>query len=263
MDLQLKGKVALVTGASRGLGFATASVLVREGCRVAVNSRSEKNARTAAGRIASENGAQVIGLAGDLSVAGVAEKVVAAAVEALGGLDILITNTGGPPAGPFESFDEETWQQAVDLSFISHVRLIRAALPFLRKSSAPSVLTVTSYVVKEPMLNLVLSNSIRAATVGLTKSLAQELGKEGIRFNSILPGWTETERVQELMAFRAKNNYTTIEEETAKQAAEIPLGRMGRPEEFANVAAFLVSPAASFVHGVAMPVDGGIIKATL
>jgi 3-oxoacyl-[acyl-carrier protein] reductase len=113
------------------------------------------------------------------------------------------------------------------------------------------------------MLNLVLSNSIRAATVGLTKSLALELGKESIRFNSIMPGWTETERVSELMAFRAKNNYTTIEEEIAKQSAEIPLGRMGKPEEFANVAAFLVSPAASFVHGVAMPVDGGIIKATL
>jgi len=183
-------------------------------------------------------------------------------VERLGGLDILVTNTGGPPAGPFESFDESAWQKAVDLSFMSHVRLIQAALPYLRKSSAPSVLTVTSYVVKEPMLNLVLSNSIRAATVGLTKSLALELGKDGIRFNSIMPGWTKTERVGELMAFRAKNNYTTIEEEAAKQAAEIPLGRMGKPDEFANVAAFLVSPAASFVHGVAMPVDGGIIKAT-
>ena len=113
------------------------------------------------------------------------------------------------------------------------------------------------------MLNLVLSNSIRAATVGLTKSLALELGKDGIRFNSILPGWTETERVVDLMAFRAKNNTTTIEVETDKQAAEIPLGRMGRPEEFGRVATFLVSPAASFVHGVALPVDGGIIKATL
>ena len=263
MDLRLKGKVALVTGASRGLGYATALTLAREGCRVAVNSRSEENTKSAAGKIASETRTQVIGLAGDVSEAGVAEKVVTATVEALGGLDILITNTGGPPAGPFESFDESAWQKAVDLSFMSHVRLIRAALPHLRKSSAASVLTITSYVVKEPMLNLVLSNSIRAATVGLTKSLALELGKDGIRFNSIMPGWTETERVVDLMSFRAKNNNTTTEEETRKQAAEIPLGRMGKPEEFANVASFLVSPAASFVHGVMMPVDGGIIRATL
>jgi 3-oxoacyl-[acyl-carrier protein] reductase len=263
MDLQLKDKIALVTGASRGLGFATASVLAREGCRVAVNSRDEGKVKAAAQKIATETGTQAIGLAGDVSKPGIADELIAAAVEKLGGLDILITNTGGPPAGPFESFDEAAWQKAVDLSFMSHVRLIRAALPHLRKSSAPSVLTVTSYVVKEPMLNLVLSNSIRAATTGLTKSLALELGKDGIRFNSIMPGWTETERVSELMAFRAKNNYTTIEEETAKQATEIPLGRMGKPDEFANVAAFLVSHAASFVHGVAMPVDGGIIKATL
>ena len=146
---------------------------------------------------------------------------------------------------------------------MSHVRLIRAALPHLRKSSAASVLTVTSYTVKQPIPNLVLSNSIRAATVGLTKSLALELGKENIRFNSILPAWTQTERVEELMAFRAKNNNTTVEEEIAQLTAEIPLGRMGQPQEFANAAVFLVSPAASFIHGVMLPVDGGIIKATL
>lgn len=263
MDLGLKDKRALVTGASRGLGYATALTLAHEGCRVAVNSRSQENAKAAAEKIASETATQAVGLAGDVSKASVAEEVVAAAVDALGGLDLLVTNTGGPPAGAFESFDEAAWQKAVDLSFMSHVRLIRAALTHLRKSAAASVLTVTSYVVKEPLQNLVLSNSIRTATVGLTKSLALELGKEGIRFNSILPGWTETERVQELMAYRAKNNSTTIEEETAKQAAEIPLGRMGKPEEFANVAAFLLSPAASFVHGVALPVDGSIIRATL
>ncbi len=145
---------------------------------------------------------------------------------------------------------------------MSHVRLIRAALPHLRKSSAASVLTITSYTVKQPAPNLVLSNSVRAATVGLTKSLAMELGKENIRFNSILPGWTATERVQELMAFRAKSNNTTAEEEVAKQTAEISLGRMARPEEFANAAVFLVSPAASYIHGVALAVDGGIIKGT-
>jgi 3-oxoacyl-[acyl-carrier protein] reductase len=262
MDLGLKDKRALVIGASRGLAFATALTLAREGCRVAVNSRDAEKIKAAAEKIAGETGTQAIGLAGDVTEIGMAEKIVEQTVQALGGLDILITNAGGPPAGSFETFDEETWRKAVDMSFMSHVRLIRAALPHLRKSFGASVLTITSYVVKQPMQNLVLSNSVRAATVGLSKSLALDLGKEGIRFNSIMPGWTMTERVMDLMAFRAKNNHSTVEEEIEKQTAEIPLGRMGEPQEFANAAVFLVSPAASFIHGVALPVDGGIIKAT-
>jgi 3-oxoacyl-[acyl-carrier protein] reductase len=262
MDLGLKDKRALVIGASRGLAFATALTLAREGCRVAVNSRDAEKIKAAAEKIAGETGTQAIGLAGDVTEVGVAEKIVEQTVQALGGLDILITNAGGPPAGSFETFDEETWRKAVDMSFMSHVRLIRAVLPHLRKSSAASVLTITSYVAKQPIPNLVLSNSVRAATVGLSKSLALDLGKDGIRFNSIMPGWTMTERVMDLMAFRAKNGHTTVEEEIEKQTAEIPLGRMGEPQEFANAAVFLVSPAASFIHGVALPVDGGIIKAT-
>jgi 3-oxoacyl-[acyl-carrier protein] reductase len=262
MDLQLKNKRALVTGASRGLGYATALTLAREGCLVVINSRDGGKIKAAAGKIASATGMEVIGLAGDVTSAEVPAALVAQTVEALGGLDILITNAGGPPPGPFESFDEAAWQKAVDGSFMSHVRLIRAALPYLRQSDAASVLAITSWVSKQPMLGLVLSNSIRAATAGLVKSLALELGRDGIRFNSIMPGWTETERVQDLMAFRAKNNTTTIDEEITKVVTEIPLGRMGKPDEFANVAAFLVSPAASYVHGVSTPVDGGIIKGT-
>lgn len=263
MDLQLKDKRAFVAGSSRGLGFATAMTLAREGCKVAVNSRQAENAKAAAQKIAAETGAQTIGFVGDVGDASTAENLIQSVIDVFGGLDILITNAGGPPAGSFEIFDEATWQNAVDTSFMSHVRLIRAALPHLRKSQSPSVLTITSYTVKQPIPNLVLSNSIRAATVGLTKSLALELGKENIRFNSIMPGWTQTERIMELMSFRAKTNNTTVEEETAKQTAEIPLGRMGQPQEFANAAVFLVSPAASFIHGVTLAVDGGIIKATL
>jgi len=263
MDLGLKNKTALVTGASRGLGFATALTLAREGCRVAVNSRSEENAKAAAEKIASETGAQAIGLAGDVSEIGVAEKLVEGTVRAFDGLDLLLTNSGGPPAGLFESFDEAAWQKAIDLSFTSHVRLIRAALPFLRKSKSASVLTVTSYTVKQPLPNLVLSNSIRMATIGLTKSLALELGQDGIRFNSILPAWTETERVVELMTVRATANKTTVQEETEKQSAQSPLGRMGHPEEFANAAVFLLSSAASYITGAMLSVDGGMYKGTL
>lgn len=263
MDLGLKDKIALVAGSSRGLGYATAFALAKEGCRVAINGRDEARIKSVAEKLGKETGTQVIGLAGDVGLPDVPEKLIRQTVDAFGGLDILVTNAGGPPPGAFESHDEANWQKGIDLSLMSHVRLIRAALPHLRKSSAASVLTVTSYSVKQPIANLVLSNSIRAATVGLTKSLALELGREGIRFNSILPGWTETERVGELMTARATANRTTVEEETRKQSAESPLGRMGRPEEFAAAAVFLVSPKASYVTGVMLNVDGGMYKGTL
>ncbi|MDP2995187.1 MAG: SDR family NAD(P)-dependent oxidoreductase, partial [Anaerolineales bacterium] len=170
MDLKLKGKRALVTGSSRGLGYATALALAKEGCRVAINSRDEARASAAAAKISAETGGKALGLAGDVADPDVPERLVNEAARLLGGLDILITNAGGPPAGTFESFDEAAWQKAIDLSLMSHVRLIKAALPYLRQSKAASVLTVTSYSVKQPIQNLVLSNSIRAATVGLTKS---------------------------------------------------------------------------------------------
>ena len=263
MDLHLKDKNALVTGSSRGLGRAVALCLAREGCRVAINSRDEAQISKAAKDIAGETGARVIGLAGDVADQEVPERLVGESARAFGGLDILITNAGGPPSGVFESFNEAAWQKAIDLSLMSHVRLIRAALPYLRKSTAASVLTVTSYSVKQPIPNLVLSNSIRAATVGLTKSLALELGIAGIRFNSILPAWTETERVYDLMKSRAELNHSTLEQEIAKQSMDSPLGRMGQPEEFANAAVFLVSPAASYITGVMLAVDGGMYKGTL
>lgn len=260
MDLQLKDKRAFIAGSSRGLGYATALLLAKEGCRVTINSRDAASVKAAAEEIGRETGTQAHGIVGDVSEADAGEMLIKYATEFLGGLDILITNAGGPPAGSFEIFDEQTWQQAVDMSLMSHVRLIRAALPHLRTSQAPSVLTITSYTVKQPAPNLVLSNSIRAATAGLTKSLAVELGKDGIRFNSILPGWTLTERVESLLGFRAENNKTTPDQEKARQIAEIPLGRMGRPEEFANAAVFLVSPASSYITGVMLNVDGGIVK---
>jgi 3-oxoacyl-[acyl-carrier protein] reductase len=263
MDLQLKDKCALVTGASRGLGYAIALGLAKEGARIALNSRDEKTLSAAAAKLVKETGSQVIPLPGDVSDPAIPEKLVTKTVETFGSLDLLVTNSGGPPPGKFETFDDTTWKLAVELSLMSHVRLIRAALPHLRKSSSASVVTITSLSVKQPIENLVLSNSVRAATVGLTKSLALELGVDGIRFNSILPGWTETERVYELMTARAKARGGTIEEEFTRQAKDSPLGRMGKPEELANATVFLLSPAASYITGVMLGVDGGMYKGTL
>ena len=263
MDLGLKGKCALITGSSRGLGYAAARAVALEGCHVAINGRNLAHLNESAGNLGEEAGVNVYPIPGDIAGISQPQAIVQETVQALGGLDLLVTNAGGPPAGDFENFAEETWQQAIELSFMSHVRLIKAALPYLRNSSIPSVLTITSYSVKQPIPNLVLSNSIRAATVGLTKTLALELGSDGIRFNSILPGWTKTERVLELMRHRAEANSSTIEEELRKQAAISPLGRMATPEEFGNAAAFLLSPAASYITGVMLTVDGGMYKGTL
>ncbi|MBN2502002.1 MAG: SDR family oxidoreductase, partial [Anaerolineales bacterium] len=224
--------------------------------QVVINSRSQDSLLAAADALTQESGAQVFAAAGDVADPEFPAKLVEEAVAKLGGLDILITNAGGPPTGAFEAHAEATWEKAIDLSFMSHVRLIRAALPHLRQSDAPSVLTITSISVKQPIDNLILSNSVRAATVGLTKSLSLEIGA-GIRFNSILPGWTMTDRVTHLLETRAEGNNTSLETEAQKIAASIPLGRLGEPAEFANVAVFLVSPAASYLNGVMLQVDGG------
>ncbi len=262
MDLKLNGKRAIITGASRGLGFAVASTLAEEGVEIIINARDETALTKAATSIHNRTGSRVIPIPGDITDPKTPILLMEAVQSHFGGVDLLLTNAGGPPPGPFDTFSDEDWSKSVELSFLSHVRLIRSTLPALRESSCASILTVTSFSVKQPLPNLVLSNSIRAATVGLTKSLALELGPAGIRVNSILPAWTDTERVQELMQARANNNKTTIEEEIAKLTRESPLGRFGTPQEFANAAVFLLSPAASYITGVMLTVDGGFYKGT-
>ena len=263
MDLGLKDRSVLVTGASRGLGFAVARLFAAEGARVAVNARDAARLESAAASIFAETGAVVVALPGDVSAPEVPAGLVEQTLRAFGGLDILITNSGGPKPGSFESLSDADWQRSVDLTLLAHVRLIRAALPALKASSAASILTVTSMSVKQPIPNLVLSNSVRSATVGLTKSLALELGPLGIRVNSILPSWTETERIVELMTARAAANGSTPAEEIARQAKESSLGRLATPDEFARAAVFLASPAASYLTGVMLSVDGGMYKGTL
>ena len=260
MDLGLKGKCALVAASSSGLGYATALELAREGCKVVVNGRGDERAKRAGYTIEQETGSMVRAVVGDTGDPAVPQRLVDEAVGFMGGLDLLVTNAGGPPPGGFESLTEAQWETGINLSFMSHVRLIHAALPHLKKSDAASVLTMTSWTVKQPMPNLILSNSVRLATIGLTKSLALELGGDGIRFNSILPAMIDTDRVKRLQEARAMNNGTTLDEEKARDAASSPFGRIGRPDEFAKAAVFLLSPAASYITGLMLVIDGGQYK---
>lgn len=263
MDLGLRGAKVLVTAASGGLGAATARQFSLEGALTVINSRNLEALQTTAASINAESGNPVYTHAGDVTEPKAVEKLVSNAVSMLGGLDILVTNAGGPPAGTFENFDHSAWRSATELTLLSAINLIRAALPHLKQSHRPAVLAVVSLSAKQPVENLTLSNTLRPAVVGLTKTLSLELGETGIRFNSILPGVTETSRVDQLMQARAEKNNTDPDTEREKAAASIPLQRLGKAEEFANVAVFLCSPAAGFVNGVALPVDGGAIRATL
>ncbi len=260
MNLQLDQRIALVTAASQGLGYATALQLSREGALVAVCSRNEARINAAADAIHAETRRPVLGVRADVSKAADVKRLVQRVVDEFGGLDILVTNAGGPPNARFTDTNDTMWQSAFDLLMMSSVRLIREALPHLRQSSAPSVLTITSIAAKQPITDIVAGSSLRMAVIGLTKTLALDLGSERIRFNSILPGWTETERIQDLIETRAQRHSVTIEEELARQAETCALGRMATPQEFANAATFLVSPAASYITGIMLSVDGGTYK---
>lgn len=263
MDLGLQGAKVLVTAASQGLGAATAHSFSREGAQVVINSRDLAKLQQTATRISEDTGQVVFTHAADVSDPARAAQLVRNAAEMLGGLDVLVTNAGGPPAGTFDDFDEAAWQAAAELTLFSAVNLIRAALPYLRQSRRAAILAVVSVAAKQPVDNLTLSNVLRPAVVGLTKTLSLELAPQGIRVNSILPGITDTERIDALMQSRAAKNGTTPADERRKAAESIPLGRIGTAEEFANTAVFLCSPAGGFITGVALAVDGGATLATL
>ena len=258
MDLGLKDKVAVVTGSSKGLGLATAKQLLNEGAKVVISSRSQENLDKAVAELGDST--DLLAVTCDVTNPDDCGNLVKRTIAAFKALDVLITNCGGPAPGIFEDLTDDQWNDAIDKSFKSHIYLINAALPYLKKSSSPSILTVTSFTTKQPLENLILSNAVRAATIGLTKSLSQEFGRYKIRVNSILPGWTLTDRVDALLNNRAKVNDSSVDQESAKITNAIPLNRMGQPEEFGRVAAFLSSPAASYINGVMLNVDGGIYK---
>jgi 3-oxoacyl-[acyl-carrier protein] reductase len=217
----------------------------------------------AADEIRAETGADVLSLRADVTQQSQIETLVNATLERFGRVDILFVNAGGPKPGDFLSLTPEDWESAVNLTLMSAVRLCYAVVPHMLERGGGSIVTTQSYSVKQPIDNLILSNSIRLAVIGLMKSLANELGPKGIRVNSINPAWTWTERVEQLMADRAMRNHSDIETESSKVTGAVPLGRMGTVQEFAQAAVWLASPAASFVHGHALMFDGGAVKTAL
>ncbi len=267
MDLGLRGKVALVTAASKGLGRAAATALAAEGARVAICARG--TAVEAAGReiqaaaAAAGFDGPVLALRGDVGLQADVDRVVAETLAAYGRIDILVLNSGGPPPGGFFDLKPQDWDTAVNLTLMSAVRLLYAVLPGMRERREGSVVAMESVSVKQPIDRLILSNSIRLAVIGLLKTLANELGGEGIRINSINPTYTVTDRVAQLLDSRAKAHNSSPEAEAAAVAAHIPLGRLGTPEEFGRTVAWLASPAAGFIHGHALMFDGGETRAAL
>ncbi len=262
MELELKDKVALVTAASRGLGKAAALALAQEGAKISICARSEKIEATAQ-ELRQQTGGEVLALQADLTQPDQIDKLVQDTLAHYGRIDILIINAGGPPPGAFLDFTAADWQQAIELTIMSTVNLCYAAVPQMIAQGGGSIVANQSYSVKHPIDNLVLSNSLRMAVIGLMKSLANELGPKGIRVNSINPAWTWTERVEQLMTDRAERAGTSLEEQAAKVTDAVPLGRMGTVEEFGRTIVWLASPAASFIHGHALMFDGGATRTAL
>lgn len=262
MNLELEGKVALVTAASRGLGKAAAMQLAREGAELVICSRSER-IQAAAEEIKAETGSKVRTFQADLTREKDIENMVTDIIGSLGKIDILIANAGGPPSGNFLDLQPVDWETAFQLTVMSAVRLCYAVVPHMLERESGSIVAIESISVRQPIDNLVLSNSLRMAVIGMLKSLANTYGSKGLRVNSINPTWTRTERVKDLIKDRAEKWGTTMEEEFARVTAEVPLGRMGAVEEFGRTIAWLASPAASFINGHALMFDGGALRVSL
>jgi 3-oxoacyl-[acyl-carrier protein] reductase len=260
VNLGLENRVALVCGASRGLGRAVADELAAEGASVAICARDAERLAAAAAEIEAATGAAVVAVPADLAVAGEPARVVEACLERFGRLDILVANTGGPPAGTHDTLGPQDWEQATALLLVSTVELARSALPAMKAQGWGRILAVTSVAAKQPVANLMLSNSLRAAVTGFASTLAREVAKDGVTVNTILPGYTSTERVTELNRANAAREGVEPEEIQARLEADIPMGRLAEPEEFAALAAFLVSERAGYITGSAFAVDGGWLR---
>ncbi|HZY45208.1 MAG TPA: SDR family oxidoreductase [Anaerolineae bacterium] len=266
MDLRLKDKVVLVTAASRGLGAASAHRFAAEGAQVAISARDKSHITQTALDIAKDTAARIFPIVGDVTKPEDADRTVQDVIDRFGRIDILIVNAGGPPAGPFKDMKWDQWEAAAHLVLLSAVRLCQAAIPHMLKNNPPdrgSIVAITSYVARQPGDGLAISNSLKISVVGLMKSLANEYAAQGIRVNSIAPGWTMTDRIKDIFRNRSERSGTSFDQEAAKVIAQIPIGRIANPDEFADALVWLASPCASYVTGILLPVDGGLTQSYL
>jgi 3-oxoacyl-[acyl-carrier protein] reductase len=259
----LKGKVAMVSGASRGLGFAIAKQLAAEGVSVSILSRRESAVMEAAKRIHQEHGAQALGFAGDVRSPEAIDQWHETTMQAFGRMDMLVANAGGPPAGNFAAFDDAAWQNAFELLVLSVVRMARRSIEKMAAGAGGSILFLTSTSVKEPIANLTLSTILRPPVSALAKVLANEYASRRIRVNHLIPGRISTDRLRELDEAVSQRLGISLEEQQRRSYSAIPLGRYGLPEEFARAAVFLLSDAASYITGATLQVDGGMVHSIL
>lgn len=262
MDLGLAGKVALVAASSKGLGKASALALAREGARVTVCARTEAELEAAAREIRAETGADVLAVPADLTSAEGITAVVTATVERFGGIDVLVSNSGGPPRGQFWEFSDEDWQHAFEIVTLSFVRFVRAAVPHMRAKGWGRIIGIQSSSVKQPVDGIDLSNGIRPGIAGLVKALAADLAKDGITINLVLPGMFLTSRIAAGAGVSAEADQALMEQ-LAPLAATIPMRRLGQPAELGNLVAFLASEQASYITGASYQVDGGSIRSNV
>jgi 3-oxoacyl-[acyl-carrier protein] reductase len=263
MDLGLKGRVALVAASSKGLGRAVAEGLAAEGANLVMCSRDAAAIEAASTAIARQTGVNAIAVAANLSEEPGVQQVLDAANAAFGRVDILVTNTGGPPPGPFESHSIEAWRAATRQNLESVVLLAQGVLPGMKERRWGRIVNVTSIAVKQPVESLILSNSIRAAVTGFARTLANEAAPFNVTVNNVMPGYTLTERLDQLAAHNAEKRGVSRDEAKSVWEKEIPMGRLGRPDEFAAMCVFLASERASYITGQSVAVDGGWIRSIL
>jgi len=263
MDLGLRGRVAIVTGSSQGIGKAIALGLSQEGVRVSICARNEKQLNETAREIRSATGVEVFSLQTDLTNEDDIRRLVARTAETLGRIDILVNNTGGPPLATFLETSEDHWKRAVDLLLMSVVTACLEVTPHMQERKWGRIINMTSFVAKQPEERFILSNTLRAGIFGLTKTLSNELAKDGILVNAVCPGWTMTKRVEEVAKTQAKTTGKTYEEIIKGWESEIPLKRLAQPKEIADLVVFLASERASYITGAVFQVDGGVIKALI
>lgn len=263
MDLGLKGRVAIVAAASKGLGRAVATELAREEAQVAICARDTANLQNAASAIRQATGQTIYCEAFDVTDASRVQKFVDAVEKRYGRVDICVTNAGGPPAKTFLEISLEEWRAAVELTLLSAVYFAREVLPRMRKNKWGRLVTITSMSVKQPLDGLLLSNSLRAAVTGLARTLANEFGPDGITVNNVCPGFTLTERLDQLAEKQAQSERVATEKIFQRWSSQVPLGRLAKPEEFAALVTFLVSERASYINGTSMVVDGGWVRSLL